>query len=121
MQSPSARRAAVQEVIVNFFRKKFGREEGALVGDVSGLSAGLTSVLAWRRLRPGRLADVRGGRLGGGRRVLACRGELLLQLGDGGLKDIGLRPQTLAIRTRGCFVGDHGGRVDTSHRRDSTL
>ena len=59
-----------------------GREGGTLVLGVAGLPADPASVLALRRRRLGRLDDVGGRWLGGGRGVLACRGELLAQLGD---------------------------------------
>ena len=59
-----------------------GREGDAFVLGMPGLLARLTSVLAFGRWRLGRLDDVGGRGLGGGRGVLACRGELLAQLGD---------------------------------------
>jgi hypothetical protein len=59
-----------------------GREGGSLVLGMAGLPADAASVLALRRWRLGRLDDVGGRGLGGGRGVLACRGELLAQLGD---------------------------------------
>ena len=105
-----------------------GREGDPLVRGVSRLAAGLAPLLAGWRLRLGGLDDVGGGRLGGVRGILAGRGELLLQLVDGGLEsvelgaqgiDLGLQP--LAIGTRRCRVGDHGRRVYPTRGRDSTL
>ena len=88
--------------------------------------------LSWPfgRWRFGRLDDVGGRGLGGGRGILARRGELRLQLRDGALEDIELRLQglelcllglelraleiqlrlqPLAIRTSGDGFGYHGG------------
>ena len=105
-----------------------GREQLALVRGMSRLAAGLASLLAGRRLRLGRLDDVRGGRLGGVRGILAGRGELFLQLLDGGLEgrelsaqgvDFGLQP--LAIGTRRHCIGFHGRRVYMTCASDSTL
>ena len=58
----------------------------ALVCGVSRLTAGPASLLAGRRLRLGRLDDVRGGGLGRVGGILASRSELFLQLLDGGLE-----------------------------------
>ena len=60
----------------------FGPEGGAFVFGMAGLSADAAFVLALRWRRLGWLDDVGRGRLGGGRGVLASRGELLGQLGD---------------------------------------
>ena len=78
---------------------------------MSRLAAGLASLLAGKRLRLGRLDDVRGGGLGRVRGILAGRGELFLQLLDGSLESgelsarryFGLQP--LAIGTRGQRIG----------------
>ena len=94
----------------------------------SRLAAGLASLLAGRRLRLGRLDDVRGGGLGRVRGILAGRGELFLQLLDGSLEsgelsaqgvDFGLQP--LAIGTRGQRIGSHGRTVYMTCISDSTL
>jgi hypothetical protein len=128
MQSPSTRGAEVQEVIVSLVRQQFGREEGALVGWVSGLSAGLASGLSGRRLQLGGLDDIGRRRLGGSRGILARRSELPLQLVDGvlecimlGAQGIDFRLQPLAIGTGGYGIGFHGGKVYTSRVSDSTL
>ena len=59
-----------------------GREGGALVLGMTGLSPYSAPVLALRRWRLGRLDDVGGRGLGRGGGILACRGELLAELGD---------------------------------------
>ena len=127
-QVPSAAGAGVQEVVRGGGGEHLGWEQLALVRGMSRLAAGLAPVLAGGRLRLGRLDDVRGGGLGGGRGILAGRGELLLQLLDGGLEgdelsaqgvDFGLQP--LAIGTRRDRIGFHGDRVYTTCTSDSTL
>src|SRR5512142_2839178 len=96
---------------------RLGREGGALVLGMSGLPARVTSVLALRRWRLGRLDDVGRGGLGRGRGVLARRGELLAQLGDdlleGGefrLQDIHSRLEPSAVGATDRVLGSHGGR-----------
>jgi hypothetical protein len=59
-----------------------GREGDAFVLGMAGLPADAALVLALRWWRLGRLDDVGGRGLGGGRGVLARRGELLAELGD---------------------------------------
>src|SRR5262249_23354765 len=85
-------------------------------------------LLAGGRRRLGWLDDVRRGRLGRVRGILAGRGELLLQLLDSGLEggelsaqgvDLSLQP--LAIGTRRHRIGFHGSRVYTNCNSDSTL
>ena len=104
-----------------------GREGGALVLGVAGLPADAASVLALRRWRLGRLDDVGGRGLGGGRGVLACRGELLAQLGDdlleGGefrLQGIDSRLEPSAIGAAGRVLGSHGGRLYMPCNRGTT-
>ena len=65
---------------------------------MSRLAAGLASLLAGRRLRLGRLDDVRGGGLGRVRGILAGRGELFLQLLDGSLESGELRRARRQLR-----------------------
>ena len=76
--------------------------------------------LSWpsRRWRLGRLDDVGGRGLGGGRGVLACRGELLAELGDdlleGGefrLQGIDSRLESSAIGAADRVLGSHGARL----------
>ena len=95
---------------------------------VPRLAARLTSLLAGRQRWLGRFDDVRGGWLGRVGGILAGRGELFLQLLDGGLEGsklsaqgvhLGLQP--LAIGTwRGC-VGIHDRTVYMTCTGDSTL
>ena len=95
-----------------------GREGDALVLGVAGLAADAASVLALRRWRLGRLDDVGGRGLGGGRGVLARRGELPAELGDdlleGGefrLQGIDSRLEASAIGAAGRVLGSHGGSI----------
>ncbi len=60
----------------------FGREGDTLVLGMAGLPADAAMVLALWRWRLGRLDEVGGRGLGGGRGVRARRGELLAQSGD---------------------------------------
>ena len=85
-QVPSAAGASVQEVVGGARGEHLGWEQLALVCGVSRLTAGPASLLAGRRLRLGRLDDVRGGGLGRVGGILASRSELFLQLLDGGLE-----------------------------------
>ena len=62
-QVPSAAGAGVQEVVRGDGGEHLGREQLALVCGMSRLATGLASLLAGRRLRLGRLDDVRGGGL----------------------------------------------------------
>src|SRR3954471_10618750 len=78
----ATRGAVVEAMIEGPGVDGLGREGDALVLGVAGLSADAAPVLALGRWRLGRLAEVGRGRLGGGGGVLACRGELLPQLGD---------------------------------------
>jgi hypothetical protein len=93
-----------------------GREGGPLVLGMAGLPADAASVLALRRRRLGRLDDVGGRWLGGGRGVLARGGELLAELGDdlleGGefrLQGIDPRLESSAIGAVDRVTGSHGG------------
>src|SRR5262245_5502137 len=95
---------------------------------MSRLATGRPPLLAGGRRRLGGLDDVGRRRLGGVGGILAGRGELPLQLGDDGserlqlgAQGVDLRLQPLAIGTRGCNVGGHGGRVYASPDRQSTL
>src|SRR3954471_17554811 len=95
----------------------FGREGDALVLGMPGLSARLTSVLTFRRWCLGRLDDVGGRGLGGGRGVLARRGELLAELGDDQLEGgefrfqgIDSRLESSAIGAADSVLGSHGTR-----------
>src|SRR5512135_968235 len=108
--------AVLQAMIEGSAVEGFGRERGAFVFGVSGLSADLALVLALRWWWLGRLDDVGRGGLGGGRRVLACRGELLAQSGDdlleGGefrLQGIDSRLEPSAIGAADRVLGSHGG------------
>ena len=82
LQVMAARGAGVEAMIEAPAVDGFRRERGAFVFGMSGLSADSAMVLALWRWRLGRLDDVGGRGLGGGRGVLARRGELLAQLGD---------------------------------------
>ena len=82
LQVMAARGAGVEAMIEEPAVDRRGWEGGALVLGMSGLSARLTSVLALRRWRLGRLDDVGRGGLGGVRGVLAGRGQLLAHSGD---------------------------------------
>ena len=129
LQSLSARRAEVQDVIVRRSCEHFGREEDTLVTGVAGLSAGLARGLALAVAGLGGLTmSEEGGLEEVVRGILVRRGELLLQLNDGRLKGIEprlqaieLRLQPLAIRTRGCCVPDHGARFYPPEVQGSTL
>src|SRR5512135_1597578 len=95
-----------------------GRECGALVLGMPGLSARWTSVLALGRRRLGRLDAVGRRGLGGGRGILACRGQLLSQLGDDFLEGVEFRLpriqsrlEPLTIGAAVCLLGFHGGRL----------
>src|SRR4051794_19821109 len=112
----ATRGAAVEAMIEGAAVDSLGREGGALVLGMAGLAADAASVLAFRRRRLGRLDDVGGGGLGGGRGVLACRGELLTRLGDDlpevgefRLQDIDSRLKPSAIGATDRLLGSHGG------------
>ena len=77
---------------------RFRREGIAFVLGVTRLSADAASILTLRRLRLGRLDDVGGRRLGGGRGVLPCGGKLRLETCDDGLER--LQPRLLGIQHR---------------------
>ena len=92
-----------------------GGKAAPLVLGVAGLAADAAALLALRRGRLGRLDDVGGRRLGGVRGILAGRGELLLEAGDGGLErlqprllGVQLRLQTATVRARLPCLGSHG-------------
>src|SRR3954452_24499887 len=94
---------------------------------MAGLAADAASVLAFRRRRLGRLDDVGGGGPGGGRGVLACRGELLTQLGDDlpevgefRLQGIDSRLKPSAIGATGRLLGSHGGLFYTPSNMATT-
>src|ERR1700689_4243538 len=70
-QSVAAVRAKLRDVVVRRSRELRERDQTPFVFGVSGLSADVAVVLSGRRLGFGRLDDVGGGRLGGGRGVLA--------------------------------------------------
>src|SRR3954471_16242309 len=97
-----------------------GREGGALVLGMAGLPADSAPVLALRRRRLGRLDDVGRGGLGGGRGVLACRGELLAQLGDDLLQGGAFRLQGVDSRLEPLAVGAAGRVRDTHGDRSYT-
>ena len=99
-QVPSAAGAGVQEVVPGGGGEHLGWERLALVRGMSRLAAGPAPVLAGGRLRLGRLDDVRRGRLGGVRRILAGRSELFLQLLDDGLKGGQLSAQKRAAEAK---------------------
>src|SRR5689334_15173138 len=79
---PPATGAKVEARIDRRAVDRFGWEGGAFVLGVARLSADAASLLTLRRLRLGRLDDVGGRRLGGGRGILPRRGELLLKTRD---------------------------------------
>ena len=72
-------------------------EQGAFVLGMARLAAAMAFVLAGRRRRRGRLDDVRRGRLGGSRGVLAGGGELLLQTSHRGLQLLQLSAMPLYL------------------------
>jgi hypothetical protein len=80
-QVMAAAGAGVEAMIEGSAVDGFGREGDTLVLGMAGLPADSASILALRR-RLGRLDEVGGRGFGGGRGVLARRGELLAQLGD---------------------------------------
>src|SRR4051795_9116272 len=93
-----------------------GREGGSLVLGMAGLPADPASVLARGRWRLGRLDDVGGRGLGGGRGVLAGRSQLLTQSGDDlleggefGLQGLDSRLRPSAIGAVGQVLRSHGG------------
>src|SRR5947209_13635443 len=67
----ATRGAAVEAMIEGAAVVGLGREGGTSVLWMAGLAADAAPVLAFRRWRLGRLDDVGGGGLGGGRGVLA--------------------------------------------------
>src|SRR4051812_41882631 len=112
----ATRGAAVEAMIEGAAVDGLGPEGGALVLGMAGLAADAASVPARRGWRLGRLDDVGGGGPGGGRGVLACRGELLAQSGDDllevgefRLQDIYSRLEPLAIGATDRLLGSHGG------------
>src|SRR3954447_11824361 len=116
LQAPAARGAGVGAMIEGPGVDDLGREGGSFVLGMAGLPADSAPVLALRRRRLGRLDDVGRGGLGGGRGVLACRGELLAQLGDDLLQRGEFRLQGVDSRLEPSAVGaadrllrSHGG------------
>ena len=81
-QDLAAGGAGVEAVIEGPAVDGLGREGGAFVLGMAGLPTDSAAVLSLRWWRLGRLDEVGRRGLGGGGGVLACRGELLAQLGD---------------------------------------
>ena len=81
-QAMAAAGAGVEAMVEGAAVDGLGREGDSPVLGMAGLAADAASVLAFWRRRLGRLDEIGGRRLGGGRGVLASRGELLGQLGD---------------------------------------
>ena len=107
-QVAAARGAGVQKVVGGDGGEHLGREQLALVRGMSRLTAGPAPLLTGGRLRLGGLDDVGGGWLGRVRGILASRGELLLQLGDGRLEGIELRLQGIEPRLQPLTIGTGG-------------
>ena len=112
--SCAAPRAKVDVMIEESAVYGFGRKRFTFVLGVSWLATDGTPILAFRERRLGRLDDVRGRGLGGRGRILACRGELFLQLQDDGLKSLDSRflsvellLRTPALRAVGLRFGPH--------------
>src|SRR3954462_15297150 len=112
----ATRGAVVEAMIEGPGVDGLGREGDAFVFGVAGLAADAAAVLSLRWRRLGRLDDVGGRGLGGGRGVLARRGELLAQLGDDQLEvgefrlqgiDSCLKPSAIGAADR--LLGSHGG------------
>ena len=120
-QIMAAARAEVEAMVEGAAVDGLGRESGAFVLGMAGLAADAASVLAFGRWRLGRLDDVGGRGLGGGRGVLASRGELLGQLGDDLLEGGEFRLQGIDSRLEPKTIGA-GSRVrDTHGDRSYTL
>src|SRR3954454_2625491 len=92
-----------------------GREGGAVVLGVARLAPDAAPLLTLRRVRLGRLDDVGGRWLRGGRGILAGRGQLRLETRDGSLErlqprllGIQQRLQAPAVRARLPWLGFHG-------------
>ena len=109
LQAMAADGAEFQVMVVETAVDLLRREGGALVLGMSGLAADLALLLALGRLRLGRLDEVRRGRLGGGRGVLAGGGQLPLQLRDGSLQVGYRRTQRIQLRLQPLAVGTGGG------------
>src|SRR3954471_9659420 len=116
-QGMAARGAGVEAMIEGPAVDGLGREGDAFVLGMAGLAADAALFLALRWWRLGRLDDVGGGWLGGGRGVLTRRGELLAQSGDELLEVSELRLQSIdsrleasAIGAAGRVLGSHGAR-----------
>jgi hypothetical protein len=123
----AAARAEVDAMVEGSTVDGLGREGGPLVLGMAGLAADAAFVLAFWRWRLGGLDDVGGRGLGGVRGVLACRGELLGQLGDdlleGGefrLEGIDSRLQANTIGTGSRARDTHGDRSYTLDRSETT-
>ena len=108
-QSVAAVRAKLRDVVVRRSRELLERDQTPFVFGVSGLSADVAVVLSGRRLGFGRLDDVGGGRLGGGRGVLAGSRQLRLELCDGGLELGNGRRQRIDLRLQAGAVGTGSG------------
>ena len=109
----AAVRAAGVGVMVEEVVDQVGGEQRPLVPGVAWLSASGTGRLLGGECL-GRLDDVRGRRLGGGRGILAGRGQLLLEACHGGLQSldlavlgIDLHLQALTSRTGGGCLSCH--------------
>src|SRR3954464_6908160 len=112
----AARGGGVEVMIEGPAVDGLGREGGTLVLGMAGLAADAAPVLSLRRRRLGRLDDVGGRWLGGGRGILARGGELLAEVGDdlleGGdfrLHGIESRLESSAIGAADRVTGSHGG------------
>src|SRR3954468_5913450 len=113
-QAPAAVGADLHEVVMGRGVEPCRRDAESLVLGVPRLAAGVAPLLARGRRGLGRLDDVGGGRLGGGRGVLARGGELRVQLGHGGLEPGHRRGQGIDLRLQALAVGT-GGRGFGSH------
>ena len=72
--------------MIEEFLNLFGRKRRAFLFGMAGLAAGRPGAGISSAFRAGWLDEVRGRRLGGSGGVLACRGQLLLQVQDPGLQ-----------------------------------
>src|SRR3954471_17831794 len=116
-QGMAARGAGIEAMIEGPAVEGLGWEGDALVLGMAGLAADAALVLALRWWRLGRLDDVGGRWLGGGRGVLAGRGELpaewgddLLEGGEFGSHRIDSRLESSAIGAADRVLGSHGAR-----------
>ena len=104
--------AAIGTAVEGVFGKEgdlIAWEEGTSMPGVSRLSTGRTRPVILAEWGPGGLNDVRGRGLGGGRGILARRGQLLLKAGNRGAQRFDFDALGVELRLEALALGTGGG------------